>query len=663
MFDTLQKRCKLDTLKDYVVSNKSLAKAVVESSCKEDLESFQNSSDNIKRSISTFYSAGVLGKRKYQSVRQSLSMKSHSTKVGAKTRITLSSGFKLPKLLTYNKLMNELKEIDIGNVYEIDNTYVTGLEVDEYINGAYRDLREYLPRLAKFYLQKNRKATLKWFGETEGTFLVAFGGDGCPFGKHESACSFLVSFLNVGRKVISSNDNFIVFGANCQETSPVVKKYVHSVVRQVADLEGNVFEVEQGVTVTFKFQELPNDMKMIAFLAGELSISARYFSPFANVSKHDCTNIKGTFGVGRGYTWSPWKYEHRVAVAKKVEKYKETLAKQNHSQKQVRSKITDFIAKQNSRQEFLPLLGKAVEKAHVEPLHLKNNAWQYFFRGILKEAIRKSRLPNTCKKFSDVPTDSALSRVITALQMELKAKCLARKVKEWFDDTQGLGVDLSYRFTGKDSKRFCHNFMLLIKWLSHKNDSQAERQRVLIFAYVGLRLRDAVSLFNRFVTTEEQLTQLTQTAIEYFRANALFLESSVNPTVWTLGHVVPVHARQVFDKYGQGLATATMEGREAKHIFLKRLSENTTYHRRWIEIFKHEFIMMIWLPEQGFNLSENKAQNAAYIPPRVFSDPAYCYCGLAKPCPADEKCTFCTDPVMQLIEKSVKDGKIANELK
>ena len=73
--------------------------------------------------------------------------------------------------------------------------------------------------------------------------------------------------------------------------------------------------------------------------------------------------------------------------------------------------------------------------------------------------------------------------------------------------------------------------------------------------------------------------------------------------------------------------------------------------------------MMIWLPEQGFNRSENKAQNAAYILPRVFSDPAYCYFGLVKPCPADEKCTFCTDPVMQLIEKSVKDGKIANELK
>lgn len=443
----------------------------------------------------------------------------------------------------------------------------------------------------------------------------------------------------------------------------MVKKYLNSVVRQIVELEEKVFELEHGVTVTFKFQELPNDMKMIAMLSGELSISARYFSPFANVSKDDCTNLKGTFGVGRGHTWVPWNYPQRVAVVKKVDSFKETLAKQNFPPKQVRSKVTDFIAKQKRRQEFVPLLGELTHKAHVEPLHLKNNAWQYFFKGILKESVRKSRLPNTCKKFTDVPADCAFSWVITAFQMEVKCKSIARKAKEWFDDTQGLGVDLTYRFTGKDSKRFCHNFMLLIKRLSHENDSQAERQRVIVFAFLGLRLRDAVSLFNRFDTTEEQLSQLTKTAVEYFRVNALFVVTSVNPTVWTLGHVVPVHARQVFEKYGQGLATVTMEGREAKHIFLKRLSENTSYQRRWVDIFRHEFIMMVWLPEQGFIPSENKAQNAAYIPSRVFDDPAYCYCGLQKACSTDEKCTFCSDPVMRLIEKSVQEGKIAPGLK
>ena len=123
---------------------------------------------------------------------------------------------------------------------------------------------------------------------------------------------------------------------------------------------------------------------------------------------------------------------------------------------------------------------------------------------------------------------------------------------------------------------FLHNFMRLIKWLSNEKDSRLQRQTVLTYAYVGLRLRDCVSIFNRFDITSEQLSQLTVVAREYFRCNALFLPSSINPTVWTIGHIIPSHTQAVYSKYGQGLGTVTMEGREAKHIALKKLSVNTT---------------------------------------------------------------------------------------
>lgn len=84
-------------------------------------------------------------------------------------------------------------------------------------------------------------------------------------------------------------------------------------------------------------------------------------------------------------------------------------------------------------------------------------------------------------------------------------------------------------------------------------------------AYVELRLRDLCSIINRFEVEDTHLEQLQSLAQEYYRANALLLPTSVNPTIWTIGHVVPAHARQVYDKYGQGLLTVTMEGREAKH--------------------------------------------------------------------------------------------------
>ena len=102
-------------------------------------------------------------------------------------------------------------------------------------------------------------------------------------------------------------------------------------------------------------------------------------------------------------------------------------------EKQFRSKVTEFIGGKNSRQEFVPL----IDLAHVEPLHIKNNAWQYFFKGVLKEVVGKSNHPDSWKKFADIPNDSIVSKVVTALQFEVKAKCLARKVKKWYDETQG----------------------------------------------------------------------------------------------------------------------------------------------------------------------------------------------------------------------------------
>ena len=126
-------------------------------------------------------------------------------------------------------------------------------------------------------------------------------------------------------------------------------------------------------------------MKMLAMLAGELTISAKYHV----LNLFDCIDVKGTFGTETSNKWKPWNYKQRVNVVNKGNDFKKKIAVEKISEKTKRSKITDYIAKQNSRQEFLPLLGPYIDKAHVEPLHLNNNTWQYFFKPVLTEAIRK----------------------------------------------------------------------------------------------------------------------------------------------------------------------------------------------------------------------------------------------------------------------------------
>ena len=136
--------------------------------------------------------------------------------------------------------------------------------------------------------------------------------------------------------------------------------------------------------------------------------------------------------------------------------------------------------------------------------------------------MAKSNIPATCKTFSEVPQDTCLGRVVTALKCEVKAGRLAKKVRKWFDETQGKAGDLQYRFTGKESRLFCHNFSRLLTFLRQEGDSQKQQQTVLTLAYAGLRLRDLCSIVNQFQVEDTHLEQLPTLAQEYYRATVSY---------------------------------------------------------------------------------------------------------------------------------------------
>ena len=110
--------------------------------------------------------------------------------------------------------------------------------------------------------------------------------------------------------------------------------------------------------------------------------------------------------------------------------------------------------------------------------------------------------------------------------------------------------------------------------------------------YAAEKLRDCVFLFSRVKITEAQLLQLEKSCTEYFNVNALFLQK-VNPTVWTIGYMVLFHTKQMVQTLSFGLGLNTMQGREAKHLKLKKYMENTTNVQkgnRRRHVFRHEYI-------------------------------------------------------------------------
>ena len=93
---------------------------------------------------------------------------------------------------------------------------------------------------------------------------------------------------------------------------------------------------------------------------------------------------------------------------------KSTLA-----QKQLidRTKVTQFIASQKSRQEFKPIFGPFVDKAVVEPLHLANNNWQFLFTELLTYVIySKTVIPSSAKKITGLPKSSYLRKFLSCLK-------------------------------------------------------------------------------------------------------------------------------------------------------------------------------------------------------------------------------------------------------
>ena len=287
-----------------------------------------------------------------------------------------------------------------------------------------------------------------------------------------------------------------------------------------------------------------------------------------------------------------------MKVVTAVEKKKQELSETNLQPKTVRTKLTTIIAQKKYRQEFEPLVGQIMDKAKAETLHLKNNAWQHCHLFVMKYVLKKCELSHY-ETGNDVPPTSIISRYYSCIKSTIKATRLAKKIRKWWLDGRTKNQDLEYRFTGKESRLFCHNFMKLILSLQSEQDDKQSSFQLHVFAFIAINLRNSISLFNRHEMTDEELKALSGFCSKYFRASSLFLKAK--PTSWTIGHVVPVHARQLHEKLGMGLGINNMKGREAKHVVLAKFARNSHHSSRWHHVFKHEFISLIWLMENGYD--------------------------------------------------------------
>jgi hypothetical protein len=212
-------------------------------------------------------------------------------------------------------------------------------------------------------------------------------------------------------------------------------------------------------------------------------------------------------------------------------------------------------------------------------------------RGITDLSI----LTNAMKSFLQVPSTSPFYKYIDAMRTKCNLRRLANKIIRWFNENRDSKFD--YRFTGKDSRCFFQNLMFLIAAMEPflKDKTKA------FFTFQGLAYLCLNSAqITRIAVTDSQLDDLEKNCRTYFVLHYLYFDH--HPTAWTLGNIVPEHARDMKVKYGKGLIGLNlMEDREAKHISISRYSKNTDFKARWEKIFQHEYVSLVWLREKGYN--------------------------------------------------------------
>jgi len=303
---TCTKSVSVKGLVEYIEATPKIIDKAVPLVIKKKVKRFESSDENAARSLKVLYGGGLISKMKYKDIRSASSLLSNANKNNKRT-VEVMPGVPIPKILPYGKLMKYINELDIGTLHDVS---MFCNDEDDRVEGKFRDIEQLLLKMAKLYLYVDStfystdNPLLKWFNNDKGLFKVAIGADGAPFGKNSEATAWLVSFLNVGGRVASPNDNFLVCGANCKEDHEVMVRYAKDLVVKINAIESKTYAID-GINVRFALELLPSDMKWLAFYSGELNNAAYYFSSFGNVNESDKGTVGGSLGTDPGDTWRP----------------------------------------------------------------------------------------------------------------------------------------------------------------------------------------------------------------------------------------------------------------------------------------------------------------------------------------------------------------------
>ncbi|CAB3988787.1 Hypothetical predicted protein [Paramuricea clavata] len=216
IYDTSQKYYKVDRIINEVNNLKLDFGDGVCPMMKDHNKAFEDSSANRIQSLNVLYSSKPLSKEQYKSICSSLATHS-SSKNNARAGLQFMPETNLPKLL-----IKYVNLIDIGNLKYIKEELCDDLEDDMKVDGAYRELEDFLKELASMYIKIDQQLgelsreidqRLHPFWKLAIPLQSSHWGRRCPFQQ----------------------------GANCSESHISMIRYCQTLMAEIGNIENQVY--------------------------------------------------------------------------------------------------------------------------------------------------------------------------------------------------------------------------------------------------------------------------------------------------------------------------------------------------------------------------------------------------------------------------------------
>lgn len=220
----------------------------------------------------------------------------------------------------------------------------------------------------------------------------------------------------------------------------------------------------------------------------------------------------------------------------------------------------------------------------------------------------------TATKFKEIPRGELFPKFVLFIHKVMRCNVLSKKLKAWFNDNNGkIEKKLKFRFRGQESRAYLTHFPTLIN-LVFNSVGEEDKCKLLVIHRSLILLRRLISISARITDISEEELDAAELDATELSTMAVHKFSTSSPTMWCMTHVMVPHSRETYRKYKFGLGCNTMEGREQKHQKIAQYHHHSTFQQRWEKAFRHEFIQLIYLRENGFDKLTYRKRSINYVP-------------------------------------------------